>query len=131
VLGGYCDENDFTNSTLDLRNTFFRESSEELGDLNLYNEEILALGKIGDDLTVLGCARTDFSSEEIIQIRRKNEGKLPDLYESDNMVFVDNTPNEVGDFLSKNKDDMSQAARFNVKYYIKSKFNNYDYMTVE
>jgi hypothetical protein len=130
TLGGFCDGSDLIGSTLDLKNTFFREASEELGELKLYNEKILCMGKVGDSMPVLCYAKTDCSSKEVIQIREENKGKLPDLYETDNMVFVDNTPAEIGKFLLNNQNDMTHATRFNIKYYVKSKFSNYDFMSI-
>jgi hypothetical protein len=129
TLGGYCDDGDFVDDALNLKNTFFRESGEELGDLHFYDEKILSMGKIGTGFTVLSYAKTDFTSEQIKQIRKENEGKLPDLYETENMIFVNNTPEDIGKFLLDNKEEMSRATRHNIKYYIKSRFSNYDYMT--
>jgi hypothetical protein len=46
------------------------------------------------------------------------------------MIFVNNTPEEIGKFLLDNKEEMSRATRHSIKYYIKSRFSNYDYMTI-
>jgi hypothetical protein len=130
TLGGYCDSSDIEGDKLNLRKTFFRESGEELGILKLYGEKVLSLGKIGTGFTVLSYARTDFTSEEIMKIREGNEGKLADLYESENMIFIDNNPDSVGKFLLEKKDEMSRATRHNIKYYMKIRFSNYNYITI-
>ncbi|MDR0572264.1 MAG: hypothetical protein LBG48_05425 [Rickettsiales bacterium] len=131
INGGYCDESDLINNKLDTRNTFFRETREELGELNLYQEKVMAVGKIEHWFLLLACAKTEFTSKEVVEIRKQNEGKLEDIYETENLTFVDNTAEDISKFFTKNKNKMDLPIRYAIAYYLKGRFNNYNHINVK
>jgi hypothetical protein len=88
------------------------------------------MGKIQHCFDILAYARTNFTSEEIIDIREQNEKKLKDIYETENLTFINNTAADIGTFFTENKEKMTPATRYAIAYYLKSRFSDYNYIHI-
>ncbi|MDR1499124.1 MAG: hypothetical protein LBS34_02460 [Rickettsiales bacterium] len=126
--GGLLSIDDIEDEKIDLLHCAKREISEEIGNLEIYDSELIGVLK-NTNCTFSAYHKTDYTSAQVLNIWNSNREKLEDGWEMENMTFIDNNIKSIGKVITSR--DFSDSARISMKFHLKEHFGNYDYMNVK
>lgn len=128
LVGGYVSSSDMTDGKMDFLKTAIREAREEVGkEIELNNGLLLGIYILDCGCAMVISHRIDLNRSDIENIWHNNRN--PDRYEMDNMIFLRNREEDLGNAIKNT--DYSANARIAFKFHLKTNFSNYRYVNVK
>lgn len=125
--GGYFDSSDVKHNKIQILEAIERECKEEIGDLKTKETELIGIFLNNEGVTFVISSYTDLTSEEILEIYNKNKDILEDSYEMNNLIFVNNDIEDIGNLILK-QNFLTNISKESLKLYLKNYFSNYEYI---
>lgn len=126
-VSGFVSKDDITrDEQINILHVMNRESKEEIGELELFNNKIIGVVKT-NCCTFVTSHNTNFTSDEVVEIYKKNNSD--DVYEMENMFFIDNDEKSIEKMIVNS--ELNDTGKIALKFYLKDNFGNYKYMNMK